>query len=152
MSGFFLCYSYEISIFSYVKQMQRSFLLQNLTRSFTGIGASTSILFERHTGIVKTWIDQKGYGFVTDSSSNQDVFVHFRELTCEKPRKMLTVGEEVEMDIEDNDGRKRAVRVTGPGGVPLQGGDLDPSMMRGRGRGRGGDRGRGFGSSDGFDA
>eukprot|EP00009_Paramoeba_aestuarina_P004656 CAMPEP_0201521410 /NCGR_PEP_ID=MMETSP0161_2-20130828/14405_1 /ASSEMBLY_ACC=CAM_ASM_000251 /TAXON_ID=180227 /ORGANISM="Neoparamoeba aestuarina, Strain SoJaBio B1-5/56/2" /LENGTH=118 /DNA_ID=CAMNT_0047920043 /DNA_START=60 /DNA_END=416 /DNA_ORIENTATION=+ len=110
--------------------------------SLRGIASSTSLLLERHTGIVKTWIDDKGFGFVTDGSSNEDVFVHFRELTCEKPRKMLLVGEEVEMDIEDNHGRKRGVRVTGPGGVPLQGGDMDPNMSRGRGRGRGGDRGR----------
>ena len=119
-----------------------------ITRFF----ASTPALLDRRTGIVKTWIDQKGFGFVTDSTTNQDVFVHFRELTCQKPRKMLTVGEEVEMDVEDYEGRQRGVRVTAPGGGPLQGGDLDPSMMGGRGRGgRGNGRG-GRGNSDSFDA
>ncbi|KNH03622.1 Cold shock protein [Perkinsela sp. CCAP 1560/4] len=129
--------------------LQRNVLFRHFARSAAGIGSSTSILLDRQTGIVKTWIDDKGFGFVTDASTNEDVFVHFRELTCEKPRKMLTIGEEVEMDVEDNNGRKRGVRVTGPGGVPLQGGDLDPGMMRGRGRGRGGGRGRP--SSDDFE-
>ena len=112
--------------------------------------------WRRRSGVCKTWIDQKGFGFVTDATTNQDVFVHFRELTCQKPRKMMQVGEEVEFDVEDFEGRQRGIRVTAPGGGPLQGGELDPSMSRGRGGGRGrGGRGRGGGSDntmdDGFD-
>ena len=119
-----------------------------------GIGAATALLLERRSGVCKTWIDQKGFGFVTDSSTNQDVFVHFRELTCQKPRKMMQVGEEIEFDVEELEGRQRGVRVTAPGGGPLQGGDLDPSMSRGRGGSRGGRGGRGgrdYASDDGFD-
>ena len=125
-----------------------------LAGSTRGIGAATALLLERHSGVCKTWIDQKGFGFVTDSSTNQDVFVHFRELTCQKPRKMMQVGEEIEFDVEELEGRQRGVRVTAPGGGPLQGGDLDPSMSRGRGGSRGGRGGRGgrdYASDDGFD-
>ena len=119
-----------------------------LHRGLRGMGAVTGMLLERHTGVCKTWIDQKGFGFVTDSTTNQDVFIHFREITAQQPRKMLSVGEEVEFDVEDVEGRQRGVRVTAPGGAPVQGGQLDPSMMGGgggggggRGRGRGGGRG-----------
>ena len=111
----------------------------------SGIGAATGMLLNRHTGVCKTWIDQKGFGFVTDSATNQDIFVHFREITAQQPRKMLSVGEEVEFDVEDVEGRQRGIRVTAPGGAPVQGGQLDPSMMGGGGGGggRGGGRGRG---------
>lgn len=118
-----------------------------------GLGAATTVLLERRTGVCKTWIDQKGFGFVTDSQTNQDVFVHFREILAQQPRKMLAIGEEVEFDIEEVEGRQRGVRVTAPGGAPVKGGELDPSMVgRGRGGGRGGGgRGRGGGRGGGGD-
>ena len=94
-----------------------------------GIGCGSPILLSRHTGTCRSWIASKGYGFITDIETSKDVFVHYASLTCTKPRKMLSVGEECEFDTENNNGKVRAIRVTAPGGDPLMGGDLDPSMM-----------------------
>ncbi|KAK5996433.1 Major cold shock protein CspA [Cladobotryum mycophilum] len=35
---------------------------------------------ERQSGAVKWFNDEKGYGFVTADSDNQDYFVHFRAI------------------------------------------------------------------------
>mmetsp|Transcript_17630 Transcript_17630/g.27601 ORF Transcript_17630/g.27601 Transcript_17630/m.27601 type:complete len:167 (-) Transcript_17630:71-571(-) len=92
-----------------------------------GIATRTLVLLERKTGIVKTWRDDRRYGFITDGTPGSDIFVHFRDLECaDMTRKMLSVGEEVEFDVEEEaSGKRKALRVTGAGGVPLKGGNLE---------------------------
>ena len=109
--------------------MQRTILLSSYLRRTSGVGSATMVLLDRHNGVCRSWIAAKGYGFITDAATNKDIFVYFNSLSCRKPRKMLSIGEECEYDCETSDGRTRAVQVTAPGGEPLMGGDIDPSMM-----------------------
>ena len=97
--------------------------------STNGLGRLTPTLMNRHSGVCKSWIASKGYGFISQKDVDKDIFVHYTSLTCTKPRKMMSVGEECEFDIEDNEGKKRAINVTASDGNPLMGGDLDPSMI-----------------------
>ncbi|CAE8638028.1 unnamed protein product, partial [Polarella glacialis] len=73
-----------------------------------------------HTGTVKTWTD-KGFGFI-EASDGQEYFVHFSSIHA-NGFKSLAQGEEVEFDLEDDDrkGGKKAVNVSGPGGVAVKG-------------------------------
>ncbi|XP_050384415.1 glycine-rich protein 2-like [Argentina anserina] len=85
---------------------------------------------------MKWFNDQKGFGFITPENDGDDLFVHQSSIRTEGFHT-LGDGESVEFQIEtDNDGRTKAVNVTGPEEGPVQG--------RGSGGGRGGRRdGRG---------
>ncbi|CAN1192514.1 Glycine-rich protein 2 [Linum perenne] len=99
---------------------------------------------DRLTGKVKWFNDQKGYGFITQNDGNEDLFVHQSSIRTEGFRS-LAEGEEVEYQIENSDdGRTKAVDVSGPNGAPVQGG----SGGGGGGRGGGG-RGGGYGGGGG---
>ncbi|KAM3287593.1 glycine-rich protein 2 [Capsicum chacoense] len=76
----------------------------------------------RMKGTVKWFSDQKGFGFVTPDDGGDDLFVHQSGIRSEGFRS-LAEGEAVEFDVESgNDGRTKAVNVTGPGGAPVKGG------------------------------
>ncbi len=74
---------------------------------------------QRHTGQVKFFT--KGYGFITDLATKEDVFVHHTGIqTLETTFRTLQAGEYVEFDqIVGKDNKPQAVRVTG-----IQGGTL----------------------------
>lgn len=93
----------------------------------------------RKKGTVKWFSDQKGFGFITPDDDGDELFVHQSGIRSEGFRS-LAEGEAVEFDVESgNDGRSKAVNVTGPDGAPLKGGSRD-----GGGGGRyGGDGGGG---------
>eukprot|EP00882_Tetradesmus_deserticola_P000937 GHRQ01001017.1.p1 GENE.GHRQ01001017.1~~GHRQ01001017.1.p1 ORF type:complete len:269 (+),score=83.22 GHRQ01001017.1:156-962(+) len=75
----------------------------------------------RHKGVVKWFNATKGFGFVTPADSGEDLFVHQTSIQAEGFRS-LREGEEVEYDVEEgNDGRTKAVKVTGPEGAAPQG-------------------------------
>jgi len=88
----------------------------------------------------------KGFGFITRDDGEGDVFVHQSDLHAEGFRS-LREGEAVEFSIETGeDGRNKAVGVTGPEGSVVQGAPRRVGYGRGRGRGfrgRGGRGGRG---------
>ena len=68
----------------------------------------------------------KGYGFIVPDDGSPDIFVHNSEIFSDGFRS-LKVGEKVEFNVEwDYYGRSRAVDVTGPDGVEVQG--LDSFM------------------------
>ena len=99
----------------------------------------------RRSGTCVRWTE-KGFGFVEDSESKEQVFVHFSELTMENDAfKALAEGTAVEFDVEDQNGKKRAKGVTGPEGAPLP---AVPKGGDGYGGGRGGRGGRGRGGYD----
>jgi len=82
----------------------------------------------KQTGIVKTWIVDKGFGFITKPDGS-DVFVHHSSLYA-KGKASLEVGESVEFDVMFSaDGRSNAQNVTGPGGVHVKG----SSVLHGEG-------------------
>ncbi|OVA19640.1 zinc finger protein [Macleaya cordata] len=98
----------------------------------------------RSTGVVKWFNGQKGFGFITPDDGGEDLFVHQSSIKSEGYRS-LAEGENVEFQIEQgDDGRTKAVDVTGPEGGFVQGGRGD-SYGGGGGRygggGGGGDRG-----------
>lgn len=67
------------------------------------------------TGTVKWFNDDKGYGFITNDESGEDLFVHFSAIIAEG-FKSLKEGQRVTFEVEDDEvrGKMRAanVRVT----------------------------------------
>ena len=65
-------------------------------------------------GTVKWFNAQKGYGFITNESTGEDVFVHFSAIVSDG-YKTLEEGEKVTFDIEQdpkNSKKLRAANVT----------------------------------------
>lgn len=77
-------------------------------------------------GTVKWFNTMKGFGFIQPEDGSSDVFVHQTSIQMEGFRS-LADGEQVEYLVEmDNSGRKKAVSVTGPDGVEVQGAPFQP--------------------------
>lgn len=94
-----------------------------------------------NTGKVVAWMNGRGFGFIEDDADKKQHFVHFSALQTETGGfRALTVGQEVEFEVAQQDGRTRAENVTGPQGAKLPSGPRPPEggFGRGRGRGRGG--------------
>lgn len=99
---------------------------------------------QRCRGIVKWFSNEKCFGFITPKDGSTDLFVHQSGIRAQGFRS-LSDGEEVEYVIESgNDGRSKAVDVTGPDGAPVSGGG---GGYGGYGGSRGGSRGYGDGDS-----
>lgn len=115
-----------------------------------------------NTGKVVSWMAGRGFGFVEDAEDKKQHFVHFSTLQVVPGGfRALTVGQEVQFEINTQDGRTRAENVTALNGEPLPSGPRPPersddgnnggfrggrgggNFRGGRGGGRGGFRGRG---------
>lgn len=67
-----------------------------------------------NNGVVKWFNAQKGYGFITNESTKEDVFVHFSAIMSDG-YKTLEEGQKVTFDIEQdpkNSAKLRAANVT----------------------------------------
>ena len=67
-----------------------------------------------NNGTVKWFNAQKGYGFITNDATNEEVFVHFSAINAEG-FKSLEEGQKVTFDTEQdpkNAAKLRAVNVT----------------------------------------
>ena len=64
-------------------------------------------------GTVKWFNAQKGYGFITNESTGEDVFVHFSGIAGEG-YKSLEEGQNVTFDITEGNRGLQAVNVTVP--------------------------------------
>lgn len=75
----------------------------------------------KQVGIIKWFNSSKGFGFVTNCSSSEDVFVHHTGITVkDECWKTLYPGEYVQYSLNtDDDGKTTAVSVTGIEGGPL---------------------------------
>lgn len=73
---------------------------------------------EKGTGTVK-WFGDKGYGFIT-GEDGKDVFVHQSAIHAQGFRS-LREGEPVEFDVVQENGKMKAINVTGPNGSFVQG-------------------------------
>ena len=62
-------------------------------------------------GTVKWFYSQKGYGFITNESTGEDVFVHFSGIAGEG-YKSLEEGQNVTFDITEGNRGLQAVNVT----------------------------------------
>ena len=66
-----------------------------------------------NTGTVKWFNTEKGFGFITNDETGEDVFVHFSAIVSDG-FKSLNEGQEVTFDVESdskNPSRSRAVNV-----------------------------------------
>ncbi|XXG66154.1 hypothetical protein AAC387_Pa05g3693 [Persea americana] len=98
----------------------------------------------RSSGVVKWFNGQKGFGFITPDDGGEDLFVHQSSIKSDGYRS-LAEGEAVEFEIEHgDDGRTKAIDVSGPNGSFVQG------DRRGGGGGFGGRSSRGGGGGYGF--
>lgn len=81
---------------------------------------------EVQKGTVKWFNTMKGFGFIVPDDGSSDVFVHQTAIQAEGFRS-LADGESVEYMVEEDDnGRKKAVQVTGPDGEDVQGAPFRP--------------------------
>jgi cold shock CspA family protein len=88
--------------------------------SASGRDTTTSILFAEK-GTVKWFDTTKGFGFIAPDNGDADVFVHQTAIQMEGFRS-LADGEAVEFEVEEQgDGKRKATKVTGPGGADVQG-------------------------------
>eukprot|EP00992_Anisonema_acinus_P002726 TRINITY_DN11219_c0_g1_i1.p1 TRINITY_DN11219_c0_g1~~TRINITY_DN11219_c0_g1_i1.p1 ORF type:complete len:241 (-),score=52.37 TRINITY_DN11219_c0_g1_i1:74-742(-) len=71
-------------------------------------------------GVVRKWVEDKGFGFITPDDGTEDVFLHASEVRCDSGRVSLTEGIEVEYRLNTERGRPRAVEVTGRDGEPIK--------------------------------
>lgn len=90
---------------------------------------SSSSLFmsdDVQKGTVKWFNTMKGFGFIVPDDGSTDVFVHQTAIQTEGFRS-LADGEAVEYVVEEDDnGRRKAVQVTGPDGEEVQGAPFRP--------------------------
>ncbi|CAD2218981.1 'Cold-shock' DNA-binding domain containing protein, putative [Angomonas deanei] len=83
-------------------------------------------------GKVVSWITGRGFGFIEDEADNKQHFVHFSAIQVEaNGYRSLSVGQEVEFEVTNQDGRTRADNVTGPGGEKLPSGPRPPEGGQG---------------------
>jgi len=67
-----------------------------------------------NTGIVKFFNSEKGYGFITDDATKQDIFVHFSSING-NGYKTLVEGQKVSFEISKDPkdpSKSKAVNVT----------------------------------------
>uniref|UniRef100_A0A7S1SU53 CSD domain-containing protein n=1 Tax=Tetraselmis chuii TaxID=63592 RepID=A0A7S1SU53_9CHLO len=103
----------------------------------------------KSTGKVKWFNSQKGFGFITPDDGQEDIFVHQSSIHSQGFRS-LDENEDVEYDLEQgNDGRLKAVNVTGPNGDYVKGAPRQGGGGFGGGGGYGGG-GRGGGGRGGY--
>ncbi|CAA6660582.1 unnamed protein product [Spirodela intermedia] len=91
----------------------------------------------RESGTVSWFNSQKGFGFIKPDSGGEDLFVHQTSIRSDGFR-VLTEGDAVEFVIEEgDDGRSKAVDVTGPNGAFISSSGGDRGFSAGRARGGG---------------
>merc|ERR1719384_833811 len=106
---------------------------------------------QKYTGKCKRFNAEKGFGFISLDDGSGDVFVHQTEVYADGFRT-LHEGEDLEFEIiVQDDGRRKAVNVTGPKGAFVKGGYSNRGGGGGGGYGGyGGGYGRGGGRGGGF--
>lgn len=76
--------------------------------------------FQRSSGIIKWFSNEKGFGFITPAVGSMDVFVHYSSLKSDGCVKLLS-GEYVEFEtVNGQNGKLQAINVTGRGGILLR--------------------------------
>lgn len=103
----------------------------------------------RLKGTVKWFNDTKGFGFISPEDGGEDLFVHQSSIKSDGYRS-LSEGEAVEYVVsEGDDGRTKAVDVTGPDGSSVSGARSGGGGGGGRGARGGGGGGGGYRSGGG---
>ena len=64
----------------------------------------------RFDGTIKTWNDERGFGFIGSTQGGQEIFVHIKAFSTRATRPQ--VGQVVTFEVGLNhDGKKRAIAV-----------------------------------------
>ncbi|CAF0712997.1 unnamed protein product [Brachionus calyciflorus] len=91
----------------------------------------------RVRGVSKWYNFKNGFGFVTRTDTNQDIFVHKTGIQgTNRAIPSLDDGEPVEFDIIQDENKLIAVNVTGPNGALLRGSKYAPEMNMRQSRSR----------------
>ncbi|MFL5245095.1 MAG: cold shock domain-containing protein [Gemmataceae bacterium] len=77
--------------------------------TFSGI-ASSSKRYGRSLGRISTWKGDRGYGFIKQSSGEEDAFVHISDVV-NRPGEFLKDGTPVEFDTVSDGDRLKAIKV-----------------------------------------
>ncbi|KAL3895227.1 MAG: hypothetical protein SGPRY_013570, partial [Prymnesium sp.] len=75
----------------------------------------------KRIGTVKWFNVSKGFGFIQPEDGSADIFVHTSDVTAESGWGTLRDGEQIEFSVVDDQGKPRAVSVSGPNGSSVQG-------------------------------
>eukprot|EP01084_Bolivina_argentea_P105359 188652_1 len=76
---------------------------------------------KKSTGVCKRFNSAKGFGFISCDDGSGDVFVHQTEIYADGFRS-LQEGEQIEFNVVvQDDGRRKAIDVTGPNGAFVKG-------------------------------
>eukprot|EP01084_Bolivina_argentea_P069477 126414_1 len=97
------------------------------------------------SGTCKRFNVEKGYGFIEMDDGSEDVFVHYSDINS-GGFQSLTTGESLEFSVVEDDGRRKAINVTGPNGGYVAGAkkELYGGANTGRGQFAGGKKPRGY--------
>jgi len=113
----------------YMAMPQQPYVV-SMQPSYISAPTSTIVRSTKPTGSVKKWFNKKGFGFITKSDGS-DVFVHHSSIKAQG-RASLEIGESVEFNIYiSDDGREKAMDVTGPGGTYVKGSSVPYSANEG---------------------
>ena len=75
---------------------------------------------ETYLGRIKWFNSKKGYGFITNCTTSEDIFVHHSGITVTSDCwKALFPGEYVQYELETTDVKTQAVNIRGVEGGPL---------------------------------
>lgn len=84
----------------------------------------------RVQGVAKWYNYKNGFGFVTRSDTNQDIFVHKSGIQAtNKAVASLDDSEAVEFDVIQDSNKLLAINVTGPNGSVLRGSKYAPPLQ-----------------------
>merc|ERR1712087_949956 len=120
-----------------VPSVTHNFSSHQISR-FTGIrsfstedgGEGSSGSGEIMKGVVKWFDPKKGFGFIIPNDGSDDVFVHHSAIYAQGFRS-LADGEDVEFNVEEANGRRSAMDVTGPDGAYVIGKPFRPRYESG---------------------
>lgn len=106
------------------------------------------------TGTCKWFDTKKGFGFITPDDGQPDLFCH-QSVIKSSGFRSLQEGEPVEFSVEvDQNGKTKAINVTGPNGADVQGQQRRSFQQQGYGQQQGGYRPRynqqGYGQQGGY--
>jgi len=94
---------------------------------------------KKQIGECKWFNSKKGFGFITPKDGSEEVFVHQSAIHAEGFRS-LAEKEIVEYDVaQDENGRPKAINVTGPNGGFVKGAPKPRARYYGKNRGENGD-------------
>ncbi|XP_038689379.1 cold shock domain-containing protein 3-like isoform X2 [Tripterygium wilfordii] len=76
--------------------------------------------YRRSSGFIKSFNNERGYGFIKPYNGGNDIFVHYSSVKSDGCIQMWA-GMQVEYEVVGRESKLQAINVTGPGGILLKG-------------------------------